>query len=106
MTSARNYPSQIYKLSGETPNAYVFVVQASTQGSPLLLSQLEAARNAATSVLEIAGATVESASSVLPIEPVPEGVAARLVLDPRVEFLDVGDSDSGDQEPEADADSA
>ena len=86
MTSTKNYPSQIYKLSGETPRAYVFVVQAATAGAALTLAQLETARNAAVSVLELVGATVTSASAVLQLEPVSEGTNARLVLEPRVEL--------------------
>ncbi|MBR0225393.1 MAG: hypothetical protein IJL92_04985 [Thermoguttaceae bacterium] len=86
--TTKNYPSQIYKLSGETPCAYVFVVQAATAGESLTLAQLETARHAAASVLEIVGATVASASAVLALEPVPEGTSARLVLEPRVEFAD------------------
>lgn len=83
--TSQTYPDQIYKLDGDTPRAYVMVLQASVDGEPLTLAQLETARNAAASVLEIVGARVASTSAILQLEPVDPDASARLVLAPRVE---------------------
>ena len=76
----KEFNAIIEKLDPETPNAYVFVIQAGNEGGELALTegQIETARNAAKSVLEITGATVTATASVIALDPISEGETARL----------------------------
>ena len=78
----------VMKIASDAP-VYIFTLQARNDGEnvapTLTLTQLEAARNAAVSVLELVGATVESTSAVLNVAAPPED--SRLVLTPTVKTL-------------------
>lgn len=64
-----NYPQQIYQLDNEKPNIVVITLQASNvDDAPILASQIEAARNAAVSVLELLGAEVANNSTVFTLD--------------------------------------
>lgn len=64
-----NYPEQIYTLDNNKPNVVVITLQASNvDGEPILASQIEAARNAAVSVLELLGAEVANNSTVFTLD--------------------------------------
>lgn len=64
-----NYPQQIYTLDNNKPNIIVITLQASNvDGDPILASQIEAARNAAVSVLELLGAEVANNSTVFTLD--------------------------------------
>lgn len=64
-----NYPQQIYTLDNDKPNIVVITLQASNvDGEPILASQIEAARNAAVSVLELLGAEVANNSTVFTLD--------------------------------------
>ena len=64
-----NYPQQIYQLDNDKPNVVVITLQASNvDGEPVLASQIEAARNAAVSVLELLGAEVANNSTVFTLD--------------------------------------
>lgn len=64
-----NYPQQIYTLDNNKPNVVVITLQASNvDGEPILASQVEAARNAAVSVLELLGAEVANNSTVFTLD--------------------------------------
>lgn len=64
-----NYPQQIYQLDNDKPNIAVITLQASNvDGEPILASQIEAARNAAVSVLELLGAEVANNSTVFTLD--------------------------------------
>lgn len=63
------YPQQIYTLDENKPNIIVITLQASNvDGEPILASQVEAARNAAISVLELLGAEVANNSTVFTLD--------------------------------------
>lgn len=64
-----NYPQQIYQLDNNKPNVVVITLQASNvDDAPILASQVEAARNAAVSVLELLGAEVANNSTVFTLD--------------------------------------
>lgn len=64
-----NYPQQIYQLDENKPNVVVITLQTSNvDGEPILASQVEAARNAAVSVLELLGAEVANNSTVFTLD--------------------------------------
>lgn len=64
-----NYPEQIYTLDENKPNVIVITLQASNvDDAPILASQVEAARNAAVSVLELLGAEVANNSTVFTLD--------------------------------------
>ena len=64
-----NYPQQIYTLDENKPNVVVITLQASNvDDAPILASQVEAARNAAVSVLELLGAEVANNSTVFTLD--------------------------------------
>ena len=63
------YPQQIYTLDNDKPNVIVITLQSSNvDGEPILASQVEAARNAAVSVLELLGAEVANNSTVFTLD--------------------------------------
>ena len=58
----------LMKLTGDATNAYVFAIQATTNGEAPTAGQIDAARNAAKSVLELLGAEVTATSSVVDLQ--------------------------------------
>lgn len=63
------YPEQIYQLDQEKPNIVVFCLQASNpDGEPIVSSQVNAAREAAVSVLQLLGAEVANNSTVFTLD--------------------------------------
>ena len=86
--TVKTFTRQIERLDTETPFAYVFVLQAANDAAPLTAAQIETARNAAKSVLEITGATVAATTAVLALDPIQEGQTATLAIDVRQEIED------------------
>ena len=65
-----NYPEQIFLLDKNKPNVILIALQASNpDGESLVASQIEAARNAAVSVLELLGAEVANNSTMFQLDP-------------------------------------
>lgn len=90
-----NYPQQIYTLDNDKPNIVVITLQASNvDGEPILASQIEAARNAAVSVLELLGAEVANNSTVFTLDKSKRETVLR---------VDVS-TDESDAEEETDVD--
>jgi hypothetical protein len=58
------------------------------EGGQLTRGQLNSAIDAAGATLELLGADVEATASLIPIETVPEGKSARLVIDVSVEEVE------------------
>lgn len=66
------YPTQLVKLDGSRPNVAVFIIQASNPGGEdLTAGQVDAARSAAASVLQLLGAEVATNSSVFTLDEAP-----------------------------------
>lgn len=66
---SKTYPTQKIQLDGSRPTVAVFVVQASTaDGGPLTSAQVDAARSAASSVLQLLGAEVVANSTVFTLD--------------------------------------
>ena len=64
------YPEQIVQLDPDKPNVAIITLQASNpDGAPLTSAQVDAARNAAVSVLQLLGAEVADNSSVFATQP-------------------------------------
>lgn len=74
------FSTQITKLSAETPSVYVFAIQAGVGGEPITGAQIETARNAAISVLEITGADVAATSSIIALDPIGANQSGRLLI--------------------------
>lgn len=82
MARTEHFNTVVDIVDSDTPHAYVFVLQAGNDGGePLTAAQIETARNAAKSVLEVLGANVAAASSIITLTPVNEGEVARLTVD-------------------------
>ena len=75
------YPPIVVKLNPAMPAAYVFALQAKCDDAPLTGSQIEAARNAAKSVLEVLGAEVDAVTAVLDLDPIDENQEGTLTID-------------------------
>lgn len=88
MTTKRTYPEIVIKQDPDAPAAYVFAMQAKTNGEPLTASQVEAARNAAKSVLEITGADVSATTSVLALGALDGNQSGRIVIECKQEIED------------------
>ena len=89
------YPQQIYQLDNHKPNVIVITLQSSNvDGEPILASQVEAARNAAVSVLELLGAEVANNSTVFTLDKSKRETVLR---------VDVS-TDESDAEEETDTD--
>lgn len=80
MATKKTYPTIVVKLDSNAPQAYVFAMQAKTGETALTPSQIEAARNAAKSVLEITGADVAAMTSVLALDAIEENQSGRLTI--------------------------
>lgn len=74
-----SYPQQIYQLDNDKPNIIVIALQSSNvDGEPILASQVEAARNAAVSVLELLGAEVANNSTVFTLDKSKREIVLRV----------------------------
>ena len=79
--SSKEFTPLIVDLSADTPNVYLFVVQAGNpDGHPLTGSQVEMARYAIQNVFELSGAEAKSNASVVVLDPVGEGANPQLTV--------------------------
>ena len=84
--TVKTFNTTIERLDPETPCAYVFVLQAANGANALTAAQIETARNAAKSVLEITGADVRATTSIIALDPIGENQTAKLVIEARQEI--------------------